>query len=280
MNRNSSFKTFLIGGVSFFLGGISIELAFCYGVLYLGVPINVARVFMWFSWIVAALFGLHNFAKRDQRSRVQPSNVRKELVYGVLFAFYLTFSVATTHFVVQPYRFSGQSMEPTLYAGDYLIVKRFKLKVRRGDLITFELPPSAILDPDQKGKGTQQPFLKRVVGLPGDQIAIKNKQLFVNGESFPEPYAIHKDSVIYKPVLIKEQQNYQAFWESGRFVHALRNEVGDNFGPIRVPEHNYFVLGDNRDYSFDSRYWGPLPKELLTGIAVRIYSPVSHARNL
>ena len=129
-------------------------------------------------------------------------------------------------YVVQAYKVPAGSMKPTLLIGDHILVDKLPkklVKIEREDIVVFIYP----IDP---GKD----FVKRVVGLPNDLIEIRDKELYVNGSLFNEDYVIHTDPKMI-PADIRPR---------------------DYFGPIKVPINSIFVLGDNRDASFDSRFWG------------------------
>lgn len=156
-------------------------------------------------------------------------------------------------FFVQAFKIPSGSMIPTLLVGDHILVNKFIYGVRnpitrelwikgktpeRKDVIVFIFPKNRKLD-----------FIKRVIGLPGDVIEIHDKKVFVNGIPLDEPYAIHTDPNI------------------------LPREISprDNFGPVRVPPGHLFVMGDNRDQSNDSRFWGFVPIRDVKGKAFIIY---------
>ena len=156
-------------------------------------------------------------------------------------------------FFVQAFKIPSGSMIPTLLVGDHILVNKFIYGVRnpitrelwikgktpeRKDVIVFIFPKNRKLD-----------FIKRVIGLPGDVIEIHNKQVFVNGTPLDEPYVIHTDPNI------------------------LPREISprDNFGPVKVPPGHLFVMGDNRDQSNDSRFWGFVPIRDVKGKAFIIY---------
>jgi len=163
-------------------------------------------------------------------------------------------------FSVAPYALPTASMEPTIHSGDrILVLKHFLLgRVERGDLLTLIYPP----DP-------RQTFVKRVVGLPGDRIRIVDKQLYVNGKAVSEPYVEHvtADTVPYRDDFPGGEPNMPLMAPAARMLQE--NRCG---GEIVVPAGNYFVLGDNRDESLDSRYWGFVPAVNLIGRPVYIYS--------
>jgi len=144
------------------------------------------------------------------------------------------------HFKV--YSIPSTAMEDTLKVGDNILVDRIyyrNRKPQRGEIIVFKYP-----------KDQSKSFTKRCIGIPGDIIRIKNKVLYLNNKALPEPYVKHIDEQI------------------------LSNTEGserDQYGPITVASGHYFVLGDNRDHSLDSRYWGQLDQNLLQGKALAIY---------
>ena len=174
-------------------------------------------------------------------------------------------------FIVQAFQIPSESMENTLLIGDYLLVDKVHYgegglwghilpysPIRRGDIIVFRYP----VHPEQH-------FVKRVIGVPGDRIHMVDKQVFVNGQPVTEPYVIYKSSVpdIYRddfPAMNYLSANVEARWwlEMRRIV---RN------GELVVPPGYYFVLGDNRDESLDSRYWGFVPRQNIIGTPLVIY---------
>ena len=174
-------------------------------------------------------------------------------------------------FIVQAFQIPSPSMENTLLVGDYLLVDKAHFgpggiwswlipyqKIRRGDVIVFRYP----VDPKEH-------FVKRVIGTPGDRVRLINKRVYVNGERLPEPYVIHSLG------------NYDSFRDNfpggelalGHLSSQWTNEMQrlvEN-GQLIVPDGFYFVLGDNRDDSMDSRYWGFVPRENIVGRPLVIY---------
>ena len=121
--------------------------------------------------------------------------------------------------------------------------------------------------------------IKRCIALAGDKVEIKDKVLYVNDVEMQEPYVNYEDSEIYKNFnLYGSQEEYQKAWEQGEFATLPIAFVRDNFGPVIVPEGHYMVLGDNRDYSFDARFWGPLPDKYLKGQALVNYWPLKRIK--
>jgi signal peptidase I len=174
-------------------------------------------------------------------------------------------------FLVQAFQIPSESMENTLLIGDYLLVDKVHFAhggvwsrvlpyepIHRGDIIVFRYP----VHPDQH-------FVKRVVGLPGDSVRLIDKHLLVNGRPAKEPYAIFQahDTDIYRddfPQPDLPSPSLDANWwdQMRSFVHG---------GELKVPPDRYFVLGDNRDFSLDSRYWGFVPRENIIGRPLVIY---------
>jgi signal peptidase I len=158
--------------------------------------------------------------------------------------------------LVQPFTIPSGSMEDTLQIGDYILVKKYEYgysllnktdrflqfkKPKRHDILVFVFPGDHTKD-----------YIKRCIGIPGDVILEKNKVLYVNGEKQDEPYVIHGSP--------------QIFPKGDPFVGDR-----DNFGPVTVQSGHYFMMGDNRDNSMDSRYWGQLDEKLIKGKAWVIY---------
>jgi signal peptidase I len=154
-------------------------------------------------------------------------SVIENVSLGVLIA------ISVTLFVMQGYRVTGSCMEPHLFTGERVLAYKLAYAVhapRRGDIVIFAYPP----DP-------RQTFVKRVIGLPGETVAIKSGQVFINDKPLPESYRVFA-------------------------AHG-------DWGPQFVPHDQYFVMGDNRDVSDDSRYWGDLPRHEIVGRAVACYWP-------
>ncbi len=174
-----------------------------------------------------------------------------EWIKSILIALLLALFIRT--FIVQAYKIPSGSMEPTLLVGDYILVNKLAYGIRnpikdgyivmwgkphRKDIVVFAWPVNPKID-----------FIKRVIGLPGDTVQIVNKKVYVNGKLLKEPYVRHTDKNIL-PAGISPR---------------------DNYGPIKVPPGDVFVMGDNRDESYDSRFWGFVPIKNIKGKAMIIY---------
>ena len=161
------------------------------------------------------------------------------MLFRSLVAILLALVIRT--FVVQAFKIPSGSMLPTLQIGDHLLVNKFIYwftDVQRGDIIVFKFPQDEGRD-----------FIKRVIALPGDKVEVRGKQVYVNDKPVQESYAVHLDPSM--------QEN----------PHSPR----DNFSPVQVPAGQLFMMGDNRDYSMDSRFWGFLEIKKIKGKAFIIY---------
>ena len=188
--------------------------------------------------------------KQDEKS-ILKSIFSRENIEAILIAIVLALFIRT--FVVQAFKIPSGSMLETIQLGDHILVNKFIYGVKlpfidktiipikdpkRGDIIVFT-PPH---EPDKD-------YIKRVIGIEGDVIEIKDKKLYRNGEYVTAPYEIHRD-----PMIIPRGLNPR-----------------DNFGPVTVPKDHLFMMGDNRDNSQDSRFWGFARLDKVKGKAFIIY---------
>jgi len=206
-------------------------------------------------------------------------NRRSRLPWGFLWdsarsipvALFLFFLVRA--FFVEAFKIPSGSMEGTLLVGDFLLVNKLLYgadipftdaqlpairEPRRGDVIVFQYPADL-----------SKNFVKRLVGMPGDTLSMRDGVLYLDGRAQPESYVRHSEPGV-DPVAadFRWQRNYLVRTaEASAGFHPSRN----NWGPLVVPERNFFVLGDNRDNSLDSRYWGFVPDSLLRGRPMFVY---------
>ena len=226
-------------------------------------------------WLIDALF----FAKR-RREAAGGGEVAEPVVVEYARSFFPVIFIVLLirSFLAEPFRIPSSSMMPTLLIGDFILVNKFaygfKLPVldykfidvgepERGDVVVFRFPP----DP-------RQDYIKRVVGLPGDEVVYRNKQLFINGNEvvstpLPERYVGRgSGSDMTGAELRSEPLGAQ---EHQILIRPEAFRRGEGEGTWTVPEGHYFVMGDNRDNSLDSRYWGFVPEANLVGRASVIW---------
>ena len=181
----------------------------------------------------------------------------REYFESIIIAVILALFIRT--FVVQAFKIPTGSMENNLLIGDHLLVNKFSFgptasslertllpvrPIKRGDVIVFKYPEEPNRD-----------FIKRVIGLPGETLELRDKKVSVNGQPLDEPY-VH----FLEPP-----------GTSSEFREITSYDVRERYGPVTVPPNQYFVMGDNRDNSQDSRYWGFLPRDYIKGRALVIY---------
>jgi signal peptidase I len=174
-------------------------------------------------------------------------------------AFTIIFVLVFTSYVAQATQVPTESMKPTILVGDHFFLDKIAFpanlpaairpylphrSIKRRDIIAFQSPTDGNI-----------PFVKRVIGLPGESVAVRGKTVYVNGNKLVEPYKIHVDSTVYSPDP----------WTPEEL------KVRDNYGPVTVPPDSYFVMGDNRDNSNDSRYWGFVTRDEIIGKPLFVY---------
>ena len=158
--------------------------------------------------------------------------IKREILETILLAGIIVFLLNT--FIVQLYWIPSPSMEPTLFVGDRVVVSKMSYwskEPERGDIVVFKFP-----------KDTKINLIKRIIGLPGETLSVKDNRVYINNEALSETY-------------VPTQKNIP------------------DFGPVLIPQGQYFMMGDNRDNSADSRVWGFVTEELIRGKANYIYWP-------
>jgi signal peptidase I len=196
--------------------------------------------------------------KKKNSDKIDNNNTRKkkksglrENIEAILVAIVLALFIRT--FVIQAFKIPSGSMKQTLLIGDHILVNKFIYGVKvpflqttivpitnpkQGDIVVFKFPE----DPSKD-------FIKRVIAVAGDVVEVRDKQVYVNSKLLNHDFGIHTDSYIFPPSV----------------------QPRDNFGPVVVPEKSLFVMGDNRDQSYDSRFWGFVDLKALKGKALMIY---------
>jgi len=237
-------------------------------------------------------------------------------------------AAAIMFIAVQAFKIPSGSMRLTLLEGDHLFVNKFiygwripyterrpwrPREVKRGDVVVFRFPTE-----DKSSPHHGKDFIKRAIGLPGDVVEVRDKQVFINGAALAEPYVHLADPNVYpRPWLtrtpptgkkveargadvyldgervdetqffyddsfavLRDPAGFQSVWENGRLARWENFGFRDNFGPVKVPAGHYLVMGDNRDHSYDSRFWGPLPDANLKGRAWLLYWPLARKKTI
>ena len=196
--------------------------------------------------------------KKKKSDKIDNDDIRKkkksglrENIEAILVAIVLALFIRT--FVIQAFKIPSGSMKQTLLVGDHILVNKFIYGVKipflqttiipitnpkRGDIVVFKFPE----DPSKD-------FIKRVIGVAGDKVEIRDKKVYVNNKLLDHDHGIHTDSYDL-PASVQPR---------------------DNFGPVIVPPHKLFVMGDNRDQSYDSRFWGFVDLKAVKGKALMIY---------
>jgi len=199
-----------------------------------------------------------------------PKGFIREWVEAILVALVIALVLRT--FVVQAFKIPSSSMEDTLLIGDHLLVNKFIfgtkapfmdgrfLQIRepeRGDVIVFEFPPDTF--DERLAFWQKRDFIKRVIGLPGDKVEVRDKTVFINDKEF------HVEQEVFKDSSLRDRCFEIGDWRKRMRIPSSRER--DCMLPTTVPEGHYFVLGDNRDRSHDSRFWGFVPMENIKGLA-------------
>jgi signal peptidase I len=233
---------------------------------------------------VIALFDVIFFAKKRKLAYAEatkglsnPPEMKYPLIieyarsfFPILLAVFLLRS-----FLYEPFRIPSSSLEPTLLVGDFVLVNKFDYGIRlpvahnklvdsgkpaRGDIFVFRYPPKPSLD-----------FIKRIVGLPGDHIRYVNKVLYINGKEMPQTFkenTVRTDEEGRKQATLVKEEDLMGV---KHLIYQNEGQASDDFENIVVPEGMYFAMGDNRDDSADSRYWGFVPEKNIIGKAVGVW---------
>jgi len=209
-------------------------------------------------------------ARRRRRVlQEEPGGGAKEWVKSIAVALVLFLFIRT--FIIQTFVITSGSMKDTLLVGDMLVVNRAAMGTRvpgtqvtlpgyssphLGDILVFDPPHEETIM-----------LIKRLVGMPGDTLEMRDRVLYRNGEKIDEPYVVHTD--------IPDEPHPWMVWQrdytTSDVDRATYSPTRDNWGPLVIPEDRYFMLGDNREQSLDSRYWGLLERWRLEGRAMFTY---------
>ncbi|WP_297889224.1 signal peptidase I [Sulfurihydrogenibium sp.] len=204
----------------------------------------------------------------------------KHIVETIVFIFVVVSLVRV--FLVQAFNIPSGSMKPTLLVGDFILVNKLVYgnwdigipftnvtfyhhnnrlaKIDRGDVIVFKYPEDPSID-----------FIKRVVGLPGDVVEVKNDIVYINGKPLKRVEDGYYEEENEKVKRYREYTVRSDGKEYSYTIMEIEDGIGPDFGPVKVPPNSYFVMGDNRDNSKDSRFWGFVPDDYVIGQAFVIY---------
>ncbi len=202
--------------------------------------------------MIEKIFGRKNKEenKTEAHKEKKPREVSVFREYFELIDETLIYVFFVMAFLLQSFVIPTGSMQDNILIGDHILVDKVaysssisfldgfmfpQVKIKRGMIVTFKAPPEM-----------EKEYVKRVIGLPGETIKVVDKKVYINGKPLDEPYTFFKDANI--------ERSYR-----------------DNFPEFTVPENYYFCMGDNRDHSYDSRFWGPVPAENIIGRPWRIY---------
>ena len=226
---------------------------------------------------VISLFDIIFLASVRQKNNTEKMPIIIEYARSFFPVLLLVFLLRS--FLFEPFRIPSGSLKPTLLVGDFILVNKFDYGVRlpvihkkiypvneikHGDIIVFRYPANPSVD-----------FIKRVIGLPGDKISYINKVLYVNGKQMPQEF--QKDTQDQGPDdtswnVVQKQEDLFGIKHA---IYQAPDRASDDLKDIVVPPGMYFAMGDNRDRSCDSRYWGPVEAKYLKGKAWFIYWPPS-----
>jgi len=186
-------------------------------------------------------------------------SVFREYAEAIVIALLLALFIRT--FIMQAFKIPSGSMEPTLLIGDHILVSKFSYGIHIPNEIPFtqvKLFPDIILFPEMPERGDiivfkfpkdeRRDFIKRVIGLPGDILQVTSQKVYINNKIYEDPHAFHSEAPGSDPIMPR-----------------------DDFGPMVIPDGHLFVMGDNRENSQDSRYWGVLDFKKVKGKALVIY---------
>lgn len=260
------------------------------------------------AWLVILAVSVGGFFYAKQKKERRPAIIKADLDWANTIYFAGFVASIVMFFFVQAFKIPSASMYNTLQIGDHLFVNKaaygFRIplthirfgqfkQVKPGDIIIFSFPAATKDQINCGGYQYGRDYVKRVVALPGDKVEVKEGQLYINDQAEPlHGYEVFRITDRLAPVVTvgkpkdKTQQAlpevspavYQTLWESRKLEEELGLSLRDNFGPVVIPPNTYFAMGDNRDDSCDSRFWGPVPFENIKGTAWFIHWPISRIR--
>lgn len=280
------------GGIIFLMLTVNFDNGQTSGIWYL---IGKYKLLIWpavilTGWAVGFLLA----RKKDEKAL--ETKIKSDLEWAETIYPVMLIGGVFMYFLFQGFRIPSGSMKNTLLIGDHLFVNKFiygtrvpftdkkTLKVRdvkRGDIVVFRFPSSSPSEIYCGGPQYGRDFIKRVIGLPEETVELRNGRVFINGTELEEHYTRFVDTERIPSYTVNlPQDSFAAVWTSRQLGNIYGESIRDNFGPVVVPTGTYFTMGDNRDRSCDSRFWGPVPVENIKGKASNIFWPPTRIGSL
>ena len=253
--------------------------------------------FNWKSFIIGSVlilaYSAYDFLTNRRIKKEQKNSLIKSALEWCNTVYFAGFVASIVmFFFIQAFKIPSASMRDTLLEGDHLFVNKlayglripfstkrlFTRPVQKGDIIVFEFPAESREQENCGGSQYGRDFVKRVVALPGDEVQVIDSKVYINGEATEaQPYEkfdqVNRNHYEQSEVPADLAEKYQELWENHRLEPAFGLFLRDQFGPVKVPADTYFAMGDNRDNSCDSRFWGPVPMRNIKGKAWLIHWP-------
>lgn len=236
---------------------------------------NFELILFWLVIITGAIALLDKLFLAKKRGKKPQKTVPWWADYSQSFFPILLIVFLLRAFLFEPFRIPTGSLEPTLLIGDFILVNKFDYGVRlpimhkkifalhspqRGDIMIFRWPPNPSYD-----------FIKRVIGLPGDHISYVNKTLYINGQKIPQEFLQDSRAQDENGHMWQVAEKLETLLTVKHKIYQDPNKSSYDFHDIVVPKDMYFVMGDNRDNSADSRFWGFVPDKNIVGKAIFVW---------
>lgn len=239
------------------------------------------ELILFYATIITGIISLIDIlflAKKRESGVTNPEDVKMPVIIDYARSFFpvLLIVFLLRSFLFEPFRIPSGSLEPTLFAGDFILVNKFdygirlpvwhkkifnkNVKPQRGDIMVFRWPPNPSFN-----------FIKRVIGLPGDKISYINKELFVNGIKIQQDFVKNSMALDESGGEWQAQEKNEDLLGIKHHIYIDANKTSRDFRDLAVPEGMYFVMGDNRDDSADSRFWGFVPDNNIVGKAILVW---------